>query len=159
VIAKASMKYLRTSPQKTRLVVDQIRGKGVEEALRVLQFSPKAVARDVEKLLKSAVANAEQREERVDVDDLWIEKATVDTGPTQKRVRFRAMGRVFRILKRSSHVTLELDLRPQARQRAGAAAPAPRSRAGRAAGAPKAASSKSVAKPRKKSAKEKKPAE
>jgi large subunit ribosomal protein L22 len=157
VIAKASMKYLRTSPQKTRLVVDQIRGKGVEEALRVLQFSPKAVARDVEKLLKSAVANAEQREERVDVDDLWIQTATVDTGPTQKRVRFRAMGRVFRILKRSSHGTLELDLRPQARQRVAAAPSAPKSRAGRAGKA--AASSKSGAKPRKKSAKEKQPAE
>jgi large subunit ribosomal protein L22 len=111
VIAKASLKHLRSSPQKVRLVVDQIRGKGVEDALRALQLSPKAVSRDVEKLLKSAVANAEQREERVDVDDLWVRHATVDTGPTQKRVRYRAMGRIFRILKRSSHVTLGLDLR------------------------------------------------
>lgn len=111
MIAHAKLKYLRASPQKVRLVVDQIRGRGVQDALEVLRFSPKVVARDLEKLLKSAVANAEQREERVDLDDLRISRACVDVGPTQKRVRFRAMGRVFRILKRSSHVTLELDLK------------------------------------------------
>jgi large subunit ribosomal protein L22 len=109
-ISKATLRHLRSSPQKVRLVVDQIRGKKVERALEVLRFSPKAVSEDLEKLLKSAIANAEQREERVDVDDLVVRAARVDAGPTQKRVRFRAMGRVFRILKRSSHVTLELDL-------------------------------------------------
>lgn len=121
MIAKASLKHLRSSPQKVRLVVDQIRGKGVEAALRTLQLSPKAVSRDLEKLLKSAVANAEHREERIDVDDLWVRHASVDPGPTQKRVRYRAMGRIFRILKRSSHVTLELDLRHKAATVSGSA--------------------------------------
>ena len=111
MIAKAHRKYLQTSPQKVRLVVDQIRGKRVEDALSILRFSPKMVARDLEKLLKSAVANAEQREERVDVDRLLVSRAFVDEGPTLNRARFRAMGRIFRINKRSSHVTFELDLK------------------------------------------------
>ncbi len=111
MIAKARWRYLGTSPQKVRLVVDQIRGKPVGEALSFLRFSPKMAARDVEKVLKSAVANAEQREERVDVDRLRVSRAYVDPGPTLKRVRFRAMGRIFRISKRSCHVTLELDVK------------------------------------------------
>jgi large subunit ribosomal protein L22 len=117
------------SPQKTRLVVDQIRGKRVEEALSILRFSPRAAAREIEKLLRSAVANAEQREERVDVDRLRVSRAAVDPGPSLKRVRFRAMGRAFRILKRSCHVSLELDL-DGARRPAGPAAPAPAAPAG-----------------------------
>ena len=111
VIAKARWRHLGTSPQKVRLVVDQIRGKPVGEALSFLRFSSKMAARDVEKVLKSAVANAEQREERVDVDLLRVSRAYVDPGPTAKRVRFRAMGRIFRINKRSCHVTLELDVK------------------------------------------------
>jgi large subunit ribosomal protein L22 len=94
-----------------RLVVDQVRGLGVEEALGLLRYSPKASARELERLLKSAVANAEQREERVDVDALRISRAFVDPGPTQKRIRFRSMGRAFRIHKRACHVTFELDLK------------------------------------------------
>jgi large subunit ribosomal protein L22 len=91
--------------------VNQIRGKDVGPALAVLRHSPKAVARDVEKLLRAAVANAQQGEERLDVDRLYVSKAFVDPGPTEKRIRHRAMGRVFRILKRRCHVTLQLDAR------------------------------------------------
>ncbi len=156
MIAKATLKHLKSSPQKVRLVVDQIRGKGVEDALRTLQLSPKAVSRDVEKLLKSAVANAEQREERVDVDDLWVRHASVDTGPTQKRVRYRAMGRIFRILKRSSHVTLELDLRHKAAPMAASAEAAPARRTVRKAAVGKKVTKKPAA--RKKAVKKTKPA-
>jgi large subunit ribosomal protein L22 len=111
VISKATLRHFGTSPQKVRLVVDQVRGMGVEEALGLLRYSPKASARELERLLKSAVANAEQREERVDVDALKISRAFVDPGPTQKRIRFRSMGRAFRIHKRACHVTFELDLK------------------------------------------------
>ena len=111
MISKATLRHFGTSPQKVRLVVDQVRGMGVEEALGLLRFSPKASARELERLLKSAVANAEQREERVDVDALKISRAFVDPGPTQKRIRFRSMGRAFRIHKRACHVTFELDLK------------------------------------------------
>lgn len=111
MISKATLRHFGTSPQKMRLVVDQVRGMGVEEALGLLRFSPKASARELERLLKSAVANAEQREERVDVDALKISRAFVDPGPTQKRIRFRSMGRAFRIHKRACHVTFELDLK------------------------------------------------
>jgi large subunit ribosomal protein L22 len=150
VIAKASLKYMGTSPQKVRLVVDQIRGKRVEEALSILRFSPKMAARDLEKLLKSAVANAEQREERVDVDRLHVSRAAVDAGPTMKRVRFRAMGRAFRILKRSCHVSLELDLA------GGAGAPATKAPATRTDKAP--ASRKTTARKPTRKAAAKKPA-
>jgi large subunit ribosomal protein L22 len=111
MITQARLRYLRCSPQKARLVVDQIRGKGIGEALSLLRYSPKAVARDLEKLLRSAVANAQQGEERVDVDRLYLARAYVDSGPTEKRIRHRAMGRVFRILKRRCHVTFQLDAR------------------------------------------------
>jgi len=133
VISRATLRHFGTSPQKVRLVVDQIRGKGVEEALGLLRFSPKASARELERLLKSAVANAEQREERVDVDALRISRAFVDPGPTQKRIRFRSMGRAFRIHKRACHVTFELDLKGRAAQ---PAAPAGKSKGAAAASAP-----------------------
>jgi large subunit ribosomal protein L22 len=114
VIAKARLRYLRTSPQKARLVVDQIRNRGVNEALSMLRNHKRVVARDLEKLLHSAVANASVGEQRVDPDRLFVSRAFVDAGPTMKRARHRAMGRVFRILKRSCHVTLELDTREKA---------------------------------------------
>jgi large subunit ribosomal protein L22 len=114
VITRARLRHLGTSDQKTRLVVNEIRGKGVGEALSTLRFIRKAVARDLERLLRSAVSNADQGEQRLDVDRLYIKRAFVDRGPSQKRLRHRAMGRVFRILKRSCHVTLELDLRGRA---------------------------------------------
>ena len=110
MIAKARLKYLGVSAQKTRLVVDQVRGKHVGEALSILRFSPKRVARDVEKLLRSALANAQQKDAKVDVDRLVISSAMVDDGPPLKRSRHRSMGRLYRILKRSCHVSINLDV-------------------------------------------------
>ena len=111
MVTKAKLRFLKTSAQKTRLVVNQIRGRKVGEALSILHYSRKIVAKDLEKLVRSAVANAQQGERRVDVDDLFVATATVDGGPIEKRVRVRSMGRVFRIMKRSCHVTLQLDTR------------------------------------------------
>lgn len=106
--ARASIRYLGVSPQKTRLVVDQIRGKRVEEALNILAFSDKAVSRDIAKVVKSAVANAENNM-NLDVDSLYIKTACVDKGPVLKRMHARAMGRGTLIKKRSCHVTVVLD--------------------------------------------------
>ncbi|MFQ5669405.1 MAG: 50S ribosomal protein L22 [Acidobacteriota bacterium] len=111
MLAKAQLRYLGVSAQKARLVVDQIRDRGVEEALSLLRHQKRAVARDIEKLLRSAVANASLDEQRVDPERMVIARAFVDSGTTAKRSRHRAMGRVFRILKRSCHITLELDTR------------------------------------------------
>ena len=103
----ARLRWLRMSPRKVRLVVDQIRGKDVEQALNVLDFSPKAAAVPVAKLLRSAVANAEVKG-LFDLDRLFVELATVDEGPMWRRWRPRAMGRATRVRKRTSHITLEL---------------------------------------------------
>ena len=103
--AKASMKYVRTTPRKMRRVVDLIRGQHVEEARRILRFSPLGASRDVEKLLNSAVANAEQSPGIVG-ENLLVSRAWVDEGPTLKRFRPRAYGRAARIRKRTSHVTV-----------------------------------------------------
>jgi len=107
----AKLRYLQTSPQKVRLVANQIRGKGVEEAANILRLSQKKAARHLDKLLKSAVANAENREEGVDIDRLYVKKIFVDRGPMLKRLQAAPMGRAFRILKRQSHVTITLDTR------------------------------------------------
>ena len=109
VIATAKLKYLGVSAQKTRLVVNQVRGQNVGAALNVLRYSSKLVARDVEKLLRSALANAQQKDPNVDVDQLIIARALVDEAPFLRRSRHRAMGRVFPILKRACHVTIDLD--------------------------------------------------
>lgn len=95
------------SAQKARLVADQIRGKGVEEALNILAFSTKKAAHVVSKVLNSAIANAEHNE-GVDVDDLIISTIFVDEGRTLKRLRPRAKGRADRILKRSCHITVKV---------------------------------------------------
>jgi large subunit ribosomal protein L22 len=111
MLAVARLRFLRGSPQKARLVIDTIRGKPVGEALSSLRFSRKSAARDVAKLLRSAIDNAKQRNEHVDIDDLIVSRAFVDDAPTMKRIRPRAQGRAFQILKRSCHMTIELDLR------------------------------------------------
>jgi large subunit ribosomal protein L22 len=103
--AKASMKYVRTTPRKMRRVVDLIRGEHVQEARRILRFSPLGASRDVEKLLNSAVANAERRPGIV-AENLLVSRAWVDEGPTLKRFRPRAYGRAARVRKRTSHVTV-----------------------------------------------------
>ena len=110
MIARAKLKYLGVSSQKTRLVVNQVRGKNVGEALTILHYSPKLVARSLEKLVKSAVANAQQKDPKLDIDKLVVARATVDDAPPLKRIRHQSMGRVFRILKRACHVTIDLDV-------------------------------------------------
>ncbi len=107
----ARLRHLQSSPQNVRLVVDLIRGKGVEEAATILRMTRKAAARPVEKLLRSAIANAENREGGVDVGRLYVKEAFVDGGPALKRIRANTMGRAFRILKRQSHITIKLDTR------------------------------------------------
>ena len=106
--ARASTRFVRISAQKARLVADLIRGRPVGEALNVLDYTPKKAARILAKTLRSAVANAEDQQ-NVDVDDLYVKRAYVDEGPTQRRVLPRAHGRAPRILKRSSHLTVIVD--------------------------------------------------
>ncbi len=106
--ARATVKYLRTSPRKMRRVVDLIRGQHVDEAGRILRFSGLGASRDVAKLLNSAVANAEQRP-GVIRENLVVKRAWVDQGPTLKRYRPRAYGRASRVRKRTSHVTLVVE--------------------------------------------------
>lgn len=103
----AKLKGSQISPQKVRLVADQIRGKGVEEALDILTFSPKKAAGIVKKILDSAIANAEHNE-GADVDELTVSTIFVDEGVTLKRLRPRAKGRADRILKRSCHITVKV---------------------------------------------------
>jgi large subunit ribosomal protein L22 len=106
--AKAVLKFARLSPQKTRLVIDMIRGKGVQDALNILKFSPKKSSDIVSKLLSSAVANAEQKGVS-DVDRLFVKAITVDQGPALRRFMPRAQGRATRIRKPTSHITVVLD--------------------------------------------------
>jgi len=101
----AKHRYARISPQKARLIADQIRGQSVEQALSILTFSNKKGAGLVQKVLESAIANAEHNE-GADIDELTVSKAFVDEGPTMKRIQARAKGRANRILKRSSHITV-----------------------------------------------------
>ena len=105
---KARAKFIRTSPRKARMVTELVRGKGVEEALNILAFTKKAPAKIITKLLKSAVANADQMK-HIDVDTLFIKQITVDQGPTMKRYRPRAMGRATIIRRRMSHITVVLE--------------------------------------------------
>jgi large subunit ribosomal protein L22 len=109
----ARLRYLQASPQKVRLVADLIRGRGVEEAVNTLRLANKHAARPLEKLLKSAIANAENNEAGTDVDRLFVREIFVDGGPTSKRIRPRAQGRAFRILRRQSHVTIKLGVRAE----------------------------------------------
>ena len=103
--AKATVKYVTVTPQKARRAVDLIRGQQVEEARRILRFSPLGASKVLEKALNSAVANAEQQPGIV-AQNLVIERAWVDEGPTLKRWRPRAYGRATKVLKRTSHITL-----------------------------------------------------
>ena len=107
LVVSARAKYVRSAPRKARLVMDHIRGKNVEQAQAILRHAPRAVSGDILKLLNSAVANAESSYE-LGPDELRIERAFVDEGPTIKRFRPRARGRATRILKRTSHMTIEL---------------------------------------------------
>ncbi len=106
--AKAVAKYMRISPRKVRIVAKNIKGLSVENALAQLKYTPKKAAVILLKVLNSALANAEQKEQ-IDVDTLYVKNVFVDEGPTAKRWRPRAMGRATRIRKRTSHVTVILD--------------------------------------------------
>ena len=101
----AKLKFARISPQKARLVADQVRGMPVDKALEVLAFSQKKASAMMKKILDSAIANAEHNE-GADIDELSITQVMVDQAPTMKRLRPRAKGRANRILKRTSHITL-----------------------------------------------------
>jgi large subunit ribosomal protein L22 len=123
---KATIKYLRTSAQKSGLVLDQIRGRDVAQALATLRFSRKLIARDIEKLLRSAVANAQQVPGfGGDVDQLYVVACYANQGPSMKRIRPAPMGRAFRVVKRMAHITVEVAERPA---KGGATAAAARAR-------------------------------
>jgi large subunit ribosomal protein L22 len=150
--AHATARYVRTSAQKAGLVLDLIRGRTVNDALATLRFARKSVARDVEKVLRSAIANAQQKDGfGGDVDQLYVAACFAGQGPSMKRVRPAPMGRAFRVIKRTAHLTVRLAERPSAPQpshvRGGqtpAAAEPTTARGaqakGRAGGAPKKAS-------------------
>ena len=110
--AFAVARFARVTPMKARRVVDLVRGQGVDEALAVLRFAPQAAAETVYKVLESAVANAETTE-GLDRSALVVTKAKVDEGPTLKRFRPRAQGRAYRINKRTSHITVVVQPRPE----------------------------------------------
>jgi large subunit ribosomal protein L22 len=123
---RAQARWVRMSARKARVVLDHIRGRSVPEARTILAFTPRAAATEIEKVLRSAVANAEANHGVLDGDSLVIVAAYADEGPTMKRWRARARGRVNRIRKRTCHITLEL-LAPEApasRRRQQAEAPA-----------------------------------
>ena len=113
MISHASARFARISPRKARMVIDLVRGRDAGEALQLLQFTQKAGAPVVKKLIESAVANARQQSPGVDVDALFVSKATVDKAPNKhnRRWRPRAMGRATRITKGVTHIVIELDER------------------------------------------------
>jgi ribosomal protein L22 len=129
---RAEAKWVRTSARKARLVAEHIRGRSVPEARTVLAFTPRAAARELEKVLRSAVANAEANHGLVG-DDLYVSTAVVNEGPTLKRWRARARGRVARIRKRTCHIEVRLARMPES---AAPARPAPARRARRPGAAP-----------------------
>jgi large subunit ribosomal protein L22 len=114
--ARAINRYVGTSPRKMRLVVDLIRGKAVEEALTILHFAPKHAAKTAEMVLRSAIANIQNKDEagRVDTGTLFVKEVFVDGGPVMKRISPAPMGRAFRIRKRSNHITIVVSQRQSA---------------------------------------------
>ncbi|ALE75902.1 50S ribosomal protein L22 [Pseudonocardia sp. EC080625-04] len=117
--ARAVARFVRSSPMKTRRVVDLVRGLPVSEALAILRFSPQSAAEPVAKVVASAAANAENNLD-LDPDTLVVAVAMVDEGPTLKRIRPRAQGRAYRIRKRTSHITIEVESVPAKAGRRGA---------------------------------------
>jgi large subunit ribosomal protein L22 len=158
VQAHATAKYIRTSAQKAGLVLDLIRGRDVNTALATLKFARKGVARDIEKVLRSAIANATQKEGfGGDVERLFVNACYANQGPSQKRIRPAPMGRAFRVVKRTAHLTVQVSEKPSkvisgtaaeggAKRRARGAAPKrtakSSAKAGRTAAAKKTADTK-----------------
>ena len=106
--ARAEAKYIRCSPQKARLVVDLIRGLPAGKALHLLRFTKKRVAHELEKVLRSAIHNAESKSEEVDVDALYVSQAYVNEGPRMKRIRAAPMGRAYRYQRRMAHMVVHV---------------------------------------------------
>ena len=113
--ARAINRYISSSPRKMRLVIDLVRGKSVDEALTILHFAPKHAAKIAEKVLRSAVSNLQNKDEagRTDMAMLFVKEVYVDVGPSMKRMLPAPMGRAFRILKRSNHLTIVIAQREQ----------------------------------------------
>ncbi len=156
VQAHATAKYIRTSAQKAGLVLDLIRGRDVNTALATLKFARKGVARDIEKVLRSAIANATQKDGfGGDVERLFVNACYANQGPSQKRIRPAPMGRAFRVVKRTAHLTVEVTEKPSkvaaapggegAPKRARGASPK-RPKAAKAGGARKTAAKTTTAK-------------
>jgi large subunit ribosomal protein L22 len=128
--AHATAKYVRTSAQKAGLVLDLIRGRDVNHALATLRFARKGVAKDIEKVLRSAIANAQTKDGfGGDVDRLFVAACFANQGPSQKRIRPAPMGRAFRVVKRTAHLTVKVAEKPTkviATAPEGAEAPRPR---------------------------------
>jgi large subunit ribosomal protein L22 len=139
VEAHATAKYVRTSAQKAGLVMDLIRGREVNQALALLRQTRKGVAHDIEKVLRSAVANAQQKEGfGGDVDRLVVAACYANQGPSMKRVRPAPMGRAFRVVKRTTHLTVKVTERPEAVAKVGGPARASRTGGKKKAGAAQA---------------------
>ncbi|PYR90297.1 MAG: 50S ribosomal protein L22 [Acidobacteria bacterium] len=162
--AHATAKYVRTSAQKAGLVMDLIRGRDVNHALATLKFARKGIARDIEKVLRSAIANAQQKDGfGGDVDRLFVTACYANQGPSQKRIRPAPMGRAFRVVKRTAHLTVRVAERAPRVVAASASAKASAGQASAPAGEPtptprpKRAGAKPKAKPRAKAASAAKP--
>ncbi len=110
--AKAIARYVRISPTKADRVLRQIRGLQIEKAQEILAFSPRPIAKQIGKVLTSAVANAGVKDETVAVEQLYVKHAVADPGPSLKRIRPRAQGRAYRVVKRMSHITIVVQARP-----------------------------------------------
>ena len=137
VEAHATAKYIRTSAQKAGLVLDLIRGRDVNHALATLKFARKGVARDIEKVLRSAIANAQTKDGfGGDVDRLFVTACFANQGPSQKRIRPAPMGRAFRVVKRTAHLTVKVAERPS--KVVASATPGEETRPRRKGAAPKA---------------------
>jgi large subunit ribosomal protein L22 len=150
VQAHATAKYIRTSAQKAGLVLDLIRGRDVNTALATLKFARKGVARDIEKVLRSAIANATQKDGfGGDVERLFVNACYANQGPSQKRIRPAPMGRAFRVVKRTAHLTVEVTEKPSKV----AAAPATEGGPKRARGAKPKTAPKGAPKPKAKAGK------
>lgn len=116
VLAKSEARYVRVSPQKARLVLDMIRGRQAGDAINILNATNKRIAPAVEKVLRSAIANAENKSQDVDVDRLFIAEAYVNEGPRMKRIRPAPMGRAFRYQRRMAHIVVKLGERSAAEE-------------------------------------------
>jgi large subunit ribosomal protein L22 len=154
--AQATARYVRTSAQKAGLVMDLIRGRDVNRALATLQFTRKGVSHDVAKLLRSAIANAQQKEGfGGDVDRLYVSACYANQGPSMKRIRPAPMGRAFRVVKRTAHLTVHVTERPMEIETVAAPAPKGRGKEQAKPAAPAAEATKKAA-PRKRAAPAKK---